>query len=205
MYSNKEMNDVIYRYTREMEIIKLRLKSIVNISDKFEYTQSAVEFAALQLRKIIEQIVLSSLITNYKEYLEYYHKLASVWNIKYIMKDIERINPNYYPVAALVGENAKNVFEGAGYATKDDIIDAYEKTSKVLHSQNPFAERIDYLGMLKYISSMYKKVVNLLNEHLMWPYNGDILFIRLHYDCTDSVEVRWYAKTDERYVEEDKA
>ena len=38
------------------------------------------------------------------------------------MKDIERINPNYYPVAALVGENAKNVFEGAGYATKDDII-----------------------------------------------------------------------------------
>ena len=75
MYSNKEMNDVIYRYTREMEIIKLRLKSIVDISDKFEYAQSAVEFAALQLRKIIEQIVLSSLITNYVT-VQSIHKLT---------------------------------------------------------------------------------------------------------------------------------
>ena len=69
MKSEEEKKKILLnRYTSEMEIIKLRIEEIKTAKQKIRYLQPIVEYKALQFRKIIEQILLSSLIANAEIY-----------------------------------------------------------------------------------------------------------------------------------------
>ena len=99
MYTNKQQEEIIKKYTDEMEIIKLRTNQIFTVLGKIDYLEPTVEYRALQLRKIIEQILLASLIANADEYKQFYNRLGNEWNARLICRDIERINPAFFPRA----------------------------------------------------------------------------------------------------------
>lgn len=84
-----------------MGIIKLRVEEIKNAPNIIKHWQPLVEYKALHLRKIIEQILLASLIANSEVYQQYYNRLESEWNARYICRDLESIHPKFFPVAAI--------------------------------------------------------------------------------------------------------
>ena len=57
-----------------------------------------MEFCALQLRKILELILASSLIANKEEYEKHSKSFNKNWSIKKKLKEIKRINPNHFPI-----------------------------------------------------------------------------------------------------------
>ncbi|MGL5591135.1 MAG: hypothetical protein ACRDCF_00125 [Mycoplasmoidaceae bacterium] len=65
-----------------------------NADETIPYLQISV--ASLFLRKSIEVLIFSTLVMDREKYkLE---KESSYWNIKYVIKAIEKINPNWFPV-----------------------------------------------------------------------------------------------------------
>ena len=71
---NIDKNRYLEMFQRNMQEIKMRTKAIESIHKKQNttlYNETNAEFCALQLRKIIEIIILSSLISNSTEYKKY--------------------------------------------------------------------------------------------------------------------------------------
>ena len=59
---------ILDKYSYEMGVIKLRMEQIRAAENDFLFLIPMVEFSALQFKKIIEQIILASLITNSEIY-----------------------------------------------------------------------------------------------------------------------------------------
>lgn len=197
MYSSEKQVEKLTKYTGEMEVIKLRSCHITTAIERFDYIELAVEFQALQLRKIIEQIVLCSLITNSEEYLEYYQRLGKVWNIQYICNDIEKINPSFLPVA-VIDHHTKHVVNNNLDAsmTKAELLEIHEKMGKLLHARNPFSEKIDYYQYSTYIGTCNKQIMEYLNTHIIKPYGeDDLVFVVMNsIDHNGQVAANWCTK-----------
>ncbi len=144
----------------------------------FRYLEPTVEFKALQLRKIIEQIIVASLRTNSEKYLEFYRRLERDWNARIISRDIARINPGFFPKAAINNPERKTIENKEGAIGCEDLISIYEKLSKYLHSTNPFSSPIDYQKAHGFINESLDKIVNLLNCHTVELFGEDgFLFV----------------------------
>ena len=197
MYSDEKQKEILDLYSREMEIIKLRTNMIFSIGDKLEFLQPTVEFQALQLRKIIEQIVLSSLIANADTYKTYYDRLEHEWNARLICRDIKRIHEDYFPASVIGTDESINdcpdrtIFE-------EELLKAYEKTGKMLQSKNPFSSSIDYHSEQKYIIDTCNRIVRFLNVHRIRIYgDDDFLYVVMKSQRNGHVAINWFSKVEE--------
>lgn len=138
IYSEKHRKGIIQKYATEMEFIKIYTDHIINDSKSIIHIGARVEYKALQLRKIIELIILASLVANSDQYLAVYNRLGSVWNIKYICNELKKINEDYFPKAIeLDNDNGKISFI-EDTIQSDEIILIHEKMGKFLHATNPY-------------------------------------------------------------------
>ncbi len=140
-------------YANCMEVIKKRLDVIHKFTNKSKSTGfviTDVEFIALQFRKTLEQIALANLVANKREYASQNNKFKNHWNAKRILKDLERINNNFYPLPnkQIRDEASKSVIRiedlTEGFLTKEDFIHVYDYCSKILHTENPYAVNTDW-------------------------------------------------------------
>lgn len=197
MYTEKQRNTIIQKYTNEMSIIKLRGNIILNPVSVFGYLEPEVEARALQLRKIVEQIILCSLITNSEKYLEYYHKLGKVWNVNYICNDIKILNPRYLPVAAKDNHSEHIISDDIECTLSEtELLSMHEKMGGMLHAKNPFSSEIDYNSLLEYIKSSYLKIAKYLNAHTIKLYGGnDFLFVVMQAENHNGqVAANWFSR-----------
>lgn len=119
---------LINRYASEMGIIKLRVEEIKKAPNIIKHWQPMVEYKALHLRKIIEQILLSSLIANAEVYQQYYNRLGREWNARLICRDLERIHPKFFPVAAIDDHENQHISDNPkDNLTSEEVIEMYEK------------------------------------------------------------------------------
>lgn len=200
MYTEAQQKDIITRYAKEMEIIKLRTQSISTSFSQIGFLEPAVEYQALQLRKIIEQIVLGSLIVNSDIYLEYYNRLGRDWNIKYICRDIKQLHPDYFPIAATDQHDEHVINNNLEISlTENDVLEMHEKMGKLLHSHNPFASEIDYQKEADYIKKSIGRIVRYLSVHTIKLYGGnDFLFVVMSSTNNNRrVGINWFSKVDE--------
>ena len=56
-----------------------------------------VEFVYLQFRKILELIAMGSLLATSQAFGQVQSKIQRYWNAKDLLKDIQGINPDFYP------------------------------------------------------------------------------------------------------------
>jgi len=135
------------------------------------YRATTVETIYLQLRKIVELIVFGTLITNKEIYAKQYKKFATTWNVKYLLQDIERLNPDFYPVPVNQKEvDDPKIFRSlekieSGYLKKKELLNLYEMCGKIMHSENPFGVKIDYDQYFYQVKNYRNKIVCLLNAH----------------------------------------
>lgn len=173
------------RYLRNMQIIKWRIRSIKDIrTNKCHTTYSVtnIEFCALQIRKILELIALSSLISDLDVYREQLNNIEKKWNARLILQDIERIHPDFYPVPIDVdpGNKYRWLDKKTPYLTKKQFISIYKKCGKILHEDSVFKEDKDmdstYNQVDEQINNWVFLIMNLLDTHTVHLYNKKDLF-----------------------------
>lgn len=171
--------DCLYEIKKRIEIIADHINR--KITEK--YLMIEVETVCLQFRKILEKIALMSLVANKELYAEQNDKFARHYHAELIMKDLERINPNFYPVPIKReqkdGEIGKLVNVEEGFLTKEEFIKIYQKCGGMMHAQNPFASNKDFEGIQKCFPEWLNKICILLNEHMISLVGGKTMLVGL--------------------------
>lgn len=206
--SQNELNS-IRKYCILLEEIKLRINSVMEIIDERKNKEQNLnmeemiqfhmktEFICLQIRKILEFIIFGTMVANQEVYKKTYSDFKNHWNVKKIMRKIEIINKNYYPIAMSFGDSKLND-DGINYThelnvlnteflTKEEFIKLYDKCSEIIHSPNPFQnnhlinfEKTLEDWMYKIVSLIYIHQIKLVNSKHTWlitltyPPNGKI-------------------------------
>lgn len=173
------------RYANCMdEIMKrdLAIRSILNNSNTTLFPITNIEFMALQLRKILELIALANLVANIDQYEQARESFMHDWNPQRIIKKILSFNDKFYPQPITRGIDEKTGYtkwidKKNGILTIDEYYEGLNFTSNLLHSKNPFltpgeTSIDDYKLSIK---SYLAKIIELLNEHIIYLVSGDIL------------------------------
>ena len=202
--------DEIDLYCRLMEEVKRRTSVIqgclggqINIL----YQATTIECAALQLRKILELIALASLVAHKDEYARQYPKFASNWHAERILRDIEKINKDFYPrpitevLSVRPGIKTDLVDLEDGFLTKKDFISAYNSLGDILHARNPFTTPSDYGHFNNIVSDTIGKIIKLLNKHQIRLYKSpNFLLVHMKEKNDDRVHAYIFAPKDSHDV-----
>ncbi|MEA3587295.1 hypothetical protein J6I75_02870 [Pseudidiomarina sp. 1APP75-27a] len=135
------------------------------------YVPTTVESACLQIRKILELIAFGSLVANLDEFSKQHKKFSKYWNASLMLKDMERVNPDFYPNPIIqrkseeAGVYMKWDDRPDDYLTKEKFVKVYEKCGAIMHSDNPFGSKVDYDYYQDSLPEWRTEVVNLLNAH----------------------------------------
>lgn len=189
---------ILDKYSYEMGLIKLRMEQIRTAENDIPFYIPMVEYRALQFRKIIEQILLASLVTNSEKYKEYYDRLEKEWNPKYIARDLKRINSNFFPKAVIDHHDQHQLENREDCLTCDELIEMYKHIGRLLHANNPFSQLPDYEAFSMYIINGCSRIIDLLNFHTIMPYGEKVLlFVIMHHGENGEVSINWCEKCDE--------
>lgn len=180
----QNMTEIKKRHEVILAILNHRATTSVKITD--------IETIALQIRKILELVALGSLVLNKEKYSEMHKNFSSQWNAKYILNDIERINPSFYPkpidevpikYQSRIINNLQEKKDG--FLTKDEFIELYDRLGGLLHTNNPFVEKDNVSEFEKNIIDILNKIKNLLNSHIIKIYDDEFYLIHMQENGTE--------------------
>lgn len=186
-YDMERMVELEKLYLRNMQKIKWRTRAIYEVLQKKRATtfiSTNIEFCVLQIRKILELIALSSLISDADIYKEKMQNVEKMWNAKYILQDLERINPQFYPqpIKIIKQEGKEDSWETLDepYLTKEKFILLYDKCGRFMHESSPFLSEAEinifYTEMERNFKEWMLLIRNLLNFHTVHLYNRKDMF-----------------------------
>ncbi|HXM22642.1 MAG TPA: hypothetical protein VN948_15400 [Terriglobales bacterium] len=191
----------IKKYCELMEEIKLRINVVeFFISGKGHalYEPPTLESTTLQLRKILELIAFGSLVANRDAYSEVYAKVSKSWNAGDLLRELEEINPDFYPVPVIqVSSKPPGLFmehrkrEPVDYLTKNDFREVYGRCGVMAHAANPYGKGIDYGYFKRQLPVWRKQIVNLLNGHEIHLLNDPGMYT-IHMSVHGYDRVHWY-------------
>ena len=161
-------------YVELMEEVKRRvivINALILEKPDLPYRATTIESIYLQLRKVLELVALSSLVANREAYSKAYVEFAKAWNARLLFRDLERVNPEFYPRAltATPGQSPGvkvHFIDRADALTKDEFLKLYEKAGAIMHAENPFGSKIDYEYYARLASEWRDKLVALLDTHV---------------------------------------
>ena len=172
----KKVNEDLARYCALMNEVKKRTVAIINMQRGLmttSYKATNIEFMCLQIRKILELISMGSLVLNKEEFEAIGQKYAQYWNARLILQDIERLNPDFYPIPVQevpsTRPGVKNELQNktTGFLTRDDFVKVYEKCGKMMHANNPFGSQADLEYYTAKIPEWEDLIIGLLNNHII--------------------------------------
>ena len=171
--------DCLYEIKRRIDVIFNHLNKVTTET----YLIIEVETVCLQFRKILEKIALMSLVANKRVYAEQNDKFAKHYHAERIIRDLERINPDFYPVPTKCIKNKNQMNEWieieSGYLTKEEFVKIYEKCGSMMHAQNPFASRKNLKEIQKCFPEWLTKICILLNHHHIRLVGGKLMIVAL--------------------------
>ncbi|HEY4874023.1 MAG TPA: hypothetical protein VIH86_00485 [Puia sp.] len=146
--------------------------------------EADIEMLAVQFRKTIEQVSLSSMILHVEEYSKVRADFENDWNARLIMQDLKRLNPEYFPKpvrVTLLGNSYEDgiYFEPIStddYLSEKDFTNVYQKCGKFLHAVNPFSRSaINHRQMRVLMGDWETKLSNLLEDYIVEFMGTDII------------------------------
>lgn len=203
-------------YASTMYEVKNRIKSITDILEEnntTSYPATNVEFMCLQIRKVLELISMASLVANKDKLEQAQSNFQKFWKADLILKDIERLNPEFYPVPILetptfeAEVKTQISIKTDGYLTKKEFIKVYEKCGGILHANNPFGSKSDLKFYNEQIPIWLNKIISLLDKHLIKLADlDDFYIIHMKHENDDSVHCYNFGKIENnRFVMQDKS
>lgn len=179
-----QQNEGIQRYCDSLEEIKIRIKTIQSIVkqevpiDSFGHENFVDEFIFMQIRKILELIAFGSMLSNSQLYIRTYKNHQKHWKVKDIFKNLENINPDFYPKPLKKSNEShpqtKNVLETVsdGFLTKDDFLSLYDICSGIIHSPKPYQEEKS-IDIKMSVDDWIHRIASLLLVHQIKLANTD--------------------------------
>jgi hypothetical protein len=176
----------IQKYCNLMEEVRSRTRAVDYFLDRKRhavYVATTIESVGLQIRKILELIALGSMVANKASYSTAHEKFARDWNARLLLRDLERVNPDFYPkpVVEVPSSNPKVLHDlrdrQQDYLTKDEFEKAYQKCGAIMHAQNPYRSPLDYQYYYQKLLAWRSQIVNLLNNHIIRLVNGSGFYI----------------------------
>lgn len=146
------------------------------------YKATTIESIYLQYRKMLELIALGSLVANKEVFSEVYQDFAKYWNAEFLLKDIERVNPDFYPRPIIqkpsrVPGKTEWSDRPNDYLTKDELIKLYKKCGAIMHSGNPYGSQVDYAYYETMVAHWGTRITNLLDAHYIRLVNDPNLYL----------------------------
>lgn len=171
--------DCLYEIKRRIGVIADHLNRVTTE----KYLIIEVETVCLQFRKILEKIALMSLVANKELYAEQNEKFARHYHAERIMRDLERLNPKFYPVPIKrvkhEGEMDELVNIESGYLTREEFVEIYEKCGSIMHAQNPFAGEKPLKEIQSCFPEWLTKICILLNHHKISLVGGEVMLVAI--------------------------
>jgi len=168
------------------------------------YPATNVECMVLQVRKILELIALGSLVANRDEYSRQYTKFTEHWHAARILRDVEKINPNFYPKPIKEVPSKRPGIKNAlvdvteGFLTKQQLVEVYDLCGEILHAKNPFSGQQDYVGFNKLVPQWMEKIRCLLNTHIIRLIDTEyFLLVHMKEARDDRVHAYTFGKIDD--------
>ncbi|MXW23773.1 MAG: hypothetical protein F4Z96_03780 [Chloroflexi bacterium] len=193
------MSDLdIDKYTELMMEVKRRTdvaQLFLREPQRALYKPTAVESACLQIRMILELVALGSLVANKDRWSKSLRALRSAWNAGDILKELGRINPDFYPrpVVEIPGEGIvkSEIKDRAGdFLTEDAFGEVYGRLGGILHASNPLASPVDYDEHMSMAHQWMDQIINLLNSHTVRVLdNPNMFLVHMQEERDDNVHV----------------
>lgn len=145
-----------------------------------------VESLVLQVRKILELVALGSMVANESEYRKANDAFAEHSRADIILRDIERINPHFYPTPAKQTKSQQDGVDhhlefiddpNESYLRKGDFPKIYKKCGGLMHAQNPYGSQRDYGYYESNVTTWMKKVEKLLTVHVIRLLDDDNYYL----------------------------
>jgi len=190
----------IEKYGEMMKEIKLRVNVINALSvgtANSLYVPTTIESMGLQFRKCFELIAFGSLIANQKEYGDVYADFAKHWEAAKLIKNLRRINPDFYPCPVIETPSTQpgvilaHKKRKGDFLTEEELVEAHGRCGSLMHSQNPFGKTTDYQAYVKKFRAWLPRMMNLLNNHEV-RFVGDPGMWVIHMREHGHDEVAWY-------------
>lgn len=166
------------------------------ISTPFEATN--LELAVLQTRLMLESIALASIAAHRELFEERRKRYSKHWNLVRIIKDVEELNPNFYPQPVKESKSpqagVKAHLEPAdpGYLTREDLIKAHGMCASLLHASNPYNGERPYARFKNLLPKWLKQVRKLLAVHKIQLLDSASRLYLVQMHSKDDGEVHFY-------------
>lgn len=171
--------DCLFEIKKRIEVVA----DHINKKTNEKYVIVEVETICLQFRKILEIIMLISLVANKEAYAKQNENFSKHYHAKRIMRDLERINPDFYPVPIerIGNENEYDELHPIenGSLTKAELIHMYEICGGMMHAQNPFSEGKQIEEIQRKFPEWLTKICKLLNHHQITLVGGKLMVVAL--------------------------
>jgi hypothetical protein len=175
------------QYCNCMEEVKHRVglvRSLLTGSVSTVYPAFDREMVFLQFRKILELVAFASLTANKDVYSAAYATFATHWNAERVLRDLEKVNADFYPLAlepyTPSTDGIKRFPRAAdGFLTKEEFVLLYDICAKLLHARNPFSFE-DPVIQLGYSAEQWvSRIQKLLSIHTISLVSGNrwVIFI----------------------------
>ena len=171
----KSKQQDIQAYIHCMEEIKRRIAVVSRILGgeiNTGYLITNAEILAVQLRKVAELIALSSICSHREDYERIRDNFERDWNARLILRDVERINPDFYPKPTRqvkdpeTGKVVETKNREGGYLTRDNLIGMVDSCSNILHAFSPYRENLpDPEQFIEQCKKWRKEIMTLLGHH----------------------------------------
>lgn len=188
----------LFAYCKLMNEVKKRIDAVTNMLRGLtttSYKATNIEFMCLQIRKMLELISMGSLVLNKEELEAIGQKYTQYWNARLILQDIERLNPDFYPIPIEeVPSSRSGVINDlqnktSGFLTREDFVKVYEKCGRMMHANNPFGSQADLDFYTAMIPEWQNLIIGLLNCHVIHLKGvEDIYVIHMKEEGKDDVQ-----------------
>ena len=159
--------DDVQKYLSTMAEIRYRLSNICRILNTNPIDTVSFESVLLQLRKSLELIAFSSLVSNKEGYISVRGSVEKDWHAVRILKAVEIVNSDFYPVPVNPSNNSKLPSLTGGFLTKLEFMEWYDLCGNYMHAKNPFIEEKSKSDVLELLPGLITKLELLLQEHLI--------------------------------------
>lgn len=177
-------NPDVKRYLQLMREINSRFEAcekVLNRDIDLRYQRTTAEFLALQLRLILESIILSSLSAHTEIFERARNQLKKEHKVKNLVPELKKHNPYFFPVP-LSQESSKTILQFINghdnSLTLDELITEHGQTGELLHVPNPYKKsKIDYQAYINRAEEVLVKAAKLLAVHSILLHSHDQMIL----------------------------
>jgi hypothetical protein len=143
--------------------------------------ETRIGTAAVQTRKILENIAFAALVSNKDAGDRTEEELKDLRYPKDIFKDMGKIHPNFFPTPVEVRDPSRGKsfsVKTKGVLNREKLLQIYRDLNPLAHSRNPMAKPVDLGYYEKKIPDWLEEIVNTLDTHqVMLLHHPDHFYI----------------------------